>query len=103
MFKLRDNPRKWGSRGRKFKSSRPDQYITIILVVMEKPVSLEIGFFAFCDQIVPNKLWEVSFGWNFAFYFLMNAISFHYEMGHSYHYFAGHILRTCWGKDIYQT
>ena len=32
---------------------------------MKKPVSCEIGFFAFCDQIVPNRIWRVSFGLNF--------------------------------------
>ncbi len=28
---------------------------------MKKPVSSEIGFFAFCDQIVPNRIWRGGF------------------------------------------
>jgi hypothetical protein len=32
---------------------------------MRKPVSSEIGFFAFCDQIVTSRIWRVSFWLNF--------------------------------------
>ena len=32
IIKVRENPRKWGSRGRRFKSSRPDQIKYIILI-----------------------------------------------------------------------
>jgi hypothetical protein len=34
---------------------------------MKKPVSSEIGFFAFCDQIVPNRIWGGAFWLEFCF------------------------------------
>jgi len=59
---------------------------------MKKPVSSEIGFFSFCDQIVPNRIW----GGGFRACFIGEIDGFWWKMISEFHKLLGRLV----GVDV---